>query len=384
VEFSEAIALSHDIASFGRSIEDMWSLATSTFNISLQHSAQYNMKRTINLINEKLDAATARLLRFADQGLNKYQELQVEEYTKNLSIGIWGSYADLRPSRKAMIFDKIGINLDAQKQILTNENRFVFRVIRMSLESITLDDYLPNSSKLDNNGLQKCIILGDLITIDLLKSPPDSYSIRAKRWTIRDKSSHSLTLQKSPYPSTVTMRCAFKVPEEVFMTDDVTLSRWIEEESRWSDEGITDFTYSESTRQAQFYSIVVGTFALIKRRNVDMPYRKWSLQPLRNPPGENTETPTGSIFEQMARFTIATQKHEVAIDLVGTKVKLVRPICKQLNDLIGVEMLPGTLLRQLQRRGINIWPVPKVAKDDLAKDREYKVMIVNYYLVCFI
>lgn len=366
--------MAQEIAAFARSIQDMWSLGTSTYNVPLQKSAQFNLVRVSHVIGEKLDNATTRLLRYADQSLNKFQELQIEESTKDLGIALWGSYADMRPIRKAIVFEKIGVNIDVPKQILANESKFLFRVIRLPIETITLSDYLPNAKKTDASGMMNRYILGDLIVIELLKSPPDSFSLRAKKWVMRDKSSLSLVLQKSTYPSSVTFRCSIRVPDELFMTEDVTLSRWDEQQGVWTDEGITDYQFSEANRLVQFYSVVVGTFALVKPRNVDMPYKRWTLQPLRSL--IVNDNPIDNIANQMARFTISTQKHEVVIDLVGTKVKLVRPVGKQLNDIIGVEMNGGVLLKQLQKRGINLWPEPKTSIDDRVKDdKEFKVVL---------
>lgn len=150
-----------------------------------------------------------------------------------------------------------------------------------------------------------------------------------------------------------------KVPDEVIMSDDVTLMWYDNETNSWKTDGITDFQYTESNKTAQFYVTIVGIFALVKERTNDFPYKKWSMSPIRqnNLPISN-DPEILNMNERVARFSITTQGNiEIVIDIVGTKVKLIRPGNRQLSDLINVELTIGALLRTLAKRGINLLPI---------------------------
>lgn len=150
-----------------------------------------------------------------------------------------------------------------------------------------------------------------------------------------------------------------KVPDDVIMSDDVTLMWYDNETNSWKSDGITDFQYTESNKTAQFYVTIVGIFALVKERTNDFPYKKWSISPIRqnNLPSLN-DNDNSNMNEKVARFSITTQGNiEIVIDIIGTKVKLIRPVNRQLSDLINVELSVGVLLRTLGKRGINLLPI---------------------------
>jgi hypothetical protein len=197
--------------------------------------------------------------------------------------------------------------------------------------------------------------------IDILRPPPVANSIRAKKWVVRDKSTLSTTLQKSAYPSSVACRCFIYIPNEIFMTEDTTMAIWDEAKQQWTEEGITDFQYVESTRQVQFYTTAVGLYGLIRSRTSDMPYKSWKLHPVRYIEKITDVSSSGNRntnFERHVRLTVETQRFEIVIDIIGTVCKLVKPNVDQLKDIIGIEHTPGALFHKLQRRGINLFPTP--------------------------
>jgi hypothetical protein len=334
-------------------------------NSGHQISAEENVGRCLVQINDKLDAATAQVLRVGDSKLNDRQEMHIEEYSAGVSVGIWGSYADIRPIRKSVQFEQQGIQIDVPKQILQHDANFVFKTTRISLDPFSISAY--RSPVNAERGQQ--YVVGDLVTVDILRSPPPSLNLRAKKWVIRDRSAASQTVQKSPYPSSVNCKAIFKVPDEVYMSDDVSMKVWDEESGDWVDDGLSDYQYIEATSSAQFYFTVVGTFALVKNRSSDFPYKKWSLSPVRNAPTPTDINAIARNYETIARVAVQTPRGlDVVIDIVGTKVKLIKPNTKFLSDLIGVEMPTGALLRALLRRGVNLLPVIPASSDALKKD----------------
>ena len=70
-------------------------------------------------------------------------------------------------------------------------------------------------------------------------------------------------------------KCSFKVPDEIVMSDSIRVAIWNDEKQSWVEDGLTEYTYTESSRTFQFYSTVVGIIALVKDRIADFPYKKW-------------------------------------------------------------------------------------------------------------
>lgn len=376
-ELKEVFDLTQVIQNVGQCVEYKWSDSLMHQNLAGQISSEKNALRCLSQIVQKVDCATARLLRFADSQLNDRSELHLEQYSESVSIGLWGSFADIRPIRKSVIFEKQGVQIDVPKQILQHDSGFVFRVMRIALEPFTLSSYRSSGSSTTGEKY----VVGDLLTIDILRPPPQAFNLRAKKWVMRDKSAASLAVQKCAYPSSVNCKVLFRVPDDVAMSDDITVMCWDDENKTWVDDGITDFQYSESNCMAQFYTTVVGTFALVKDRAADFPYKKWSLSPLRNIPNSSNPNCIEDNYERIARFAVQTPKNEVVIDIIGTKVKLVKPNAKYLSDLIGVEMAAGTLLRKLLRRGINLLPIIP-PESQLKKDSVLEEAVLQHIARC--
>lgn len=95
--------------------------------------------------------------------------------------------------------------------------------------------------------------------------------------------------------------------------------------------------------------------ALVKDRVVDAPYKKWSMS-VEKPLAAGVKAPT---YEKLSRVTIASQKHEIVIDVTESTCRLLKPTTKVFADLIGCDMTPGKLLYLLQRRGLNFLPTSR-------------------------
>ncbi len=127
-------------------------------------------------------------------------------------------------------------------------------------------------------------VVGDLVYFDILYAPAQPFNLRAKKWLIRDNSSNSTAIRKASYPSSVACRMFIKVPDHISLSDDLRIAVWNEDHQDWVEDGITDYQYSEATRIVQFYVTTTGIFALVKRRLIDMPLKKWSLYPVLDKP----------------------------------------------------------------------------------------------------
>lgn len=343
----EVLDLSRQLIEVARTVDDVWVDLFAAGKLREQVQASRNIALCVKLLREKLDVATADVLKYADEKLNDKAEFNLEESIDGLSFGMWASYSETRPIRRSIQFDKVGVQIDIPKQILAQDTWFVHRITRLSVESTLYDSYEMHDLAAAMAASPRYLI-GDLMMIDILIPPPAAVSIRAKKWSIRDVSSRSMNVQYSPYPSSVACRVYIKIPDEIVMSDDVTIACWDEEKRDWTDTGIAEFQFSEQTRTCQFQLTTTGIFGLVRDRKLDLPFRKWSLAPVRELGNE--------WYERQARFTVQTDKVELTMDVIGSQVKLLRPVSKQFSDLIGVPYSPGQLLRRLQRRGVNIMP----------------------------
>jgi hypothetical protein len=126
-------------------------------------------------------------------------------------------------------------------------------------------------------------VVGDLIHFHLLVAPPLTHTsyVRRSKWIMRDASKSAQSLQLlSSYPGNAACKLWVKIPDSVCMTDDLRLCVWHEESKSWSESGIADFQYNESLRMIQCYLTTCGTFALVKKRVHELPYKRFRLFPV--------------------------------------------------------------------------------------------------------
>ena len=440
-------------------VENVWSESLATRNDIARSKALQNLITLREIIYEKIDIATMKALAYSDEQLDDRSELNIEATAHRLSFGLWVSFADIRPMRRGIVFESLGIQFDLQKQVLQQHDNFVFRVIRMPIVAYNLQAYdidpetiasilaslepTPSSNKneeevteeneevssgsravtpkasprplstTDNIKVPSKYIVGDLLIFDILFAPPPAYHLRQRKWTMRDTSNSATKLRKSVYPSSVPSRMVWKIPETVLMSDDMRVAVWSEEQKDWVEDSISDYQYNEATRSVTFYITTVGIIALVKKRTVDLPYKKWNLAPVVYKPinaliaaklkvsdpsdlkaptlvvptqpveeGEDevksnhssrselpTTTTTSTLttshsvessstnyFERYTRLTVHTQSNEIVIDIAGSLCTLVKPVSPVFADLLGEPMNPGTLLRRLLRKGVNLLP----------------------------
>ena len=96
----------------------------------------------------------------------------------------------------------------------------------------------------------------------------------------------------------------------------------------------------------------MGTFALVKNRTADFPYKTWNLAPHR----DFAAGPASA--DKLARLSMSVGGTDLTIGITGVTgmCAVARTNAKALLDLINVSMLPGRLLTELQRRGVNLLP----------------------------
>jgi len=304
-DLQPTLSLIKNVERIARAVEDVWSESLATGNHSMRMKALDNLHSLKQIMLEKLDIATMKLLRFSDSHLNDRSEMNIEEAAENLVLGIWASFADVRPIRKSVLFESIGIQIDIQKQLLQNPHEnYVFRVIRLPIVTYNFEAYdIPSEIKIvaatDNDALDRDggeekasptagassypskYVVGDLFIFELLNTTESPFYLRARKWTMRDNSSTSTKLRKvASYPSSVPCRVQMKVPEHLVMSDDTRIAVWDDAAKDWTEDGVSEFTYTENNRQAQFYITTIGILALVKPRTACFPYSSWSMAPV--------------------------------------------------------------------------------------------------------
>jgi len=343
---SEMLGVVGNIERIAQAAEESWCNSFAKKDYAAQSRLHTYLGEFASLILDKVDQATAHLLHFVENHLNTKLELEIEESTNGVFVGMWASLQEgssMRPGRKSVQLEKMGLQLDIPKQVL-QQNPFVHRVVKVPIDMFTAGAYAhaPTSSKL---------LLSDLYYVDIIVPPPLPFSLRAKKWLIRDSTDGEHSLRKISYPSSVPCKFFIKVPEEVIMSDDVKVALWNPDTKEWAEDAVSDFQYSESTRLVQFLMSTVGLLAFVRSRTIDFPFKRWSLGPMRS-----SNSSDGAVPEQRARFTLHTQRFEVVIDVTGTSCCLAKAFNKAVTNLVGVKMAPGVLLGKLQKRGVCILP----------------------------
>ena len=101
-----------------KSVEQVWGDAIAKGDNEAVTSTTNYFERINAVILNNLDHGTAHFLRFVDKHLNDKFEVSVEEQAGKVMMGFWGSMSDMRPIRKSVQFDTMGIQMDIPKQIL--------------------------------------------------------------------------------------------------------------------------------------------------------------------------------------------------------------------------------------------------------------------------
>ena len=349
-DIKEAVKYVGSVAELATNVEMCWAKALSSNDDEGMRRSYGFMQKLNNMILEKIDHATSYALRFVDDIVNERSEFQIEEESMGVKLGIWGNISEMRPIRKAVQFENMNIQVDVPKQILSQDSKFNLRVIQIPIDTFSIMAYDKELSKTLQSTKH---VVGDLYYIDFLFSPSQPFTLRPKKWTIRDRSPASLALRKSPYPSSVQCKCSFKVPDNVIMTDDIRVAFWNEEKRGWTEDGLTEYVYREDTRTFQFYTTNVGILALVKDRVADAPYKSWSLS-VKKPANGGMKSPE---YEKLTQLTISNQVSETVIEINESTCKLIS--ATQKLDICGVPMPAGQLLYKLQRRGVNFLPTPR-------------------------
>eukprot|EP01035_Chromulina_nebulosa_P036669 gene36669-49422_t len=173
-ELKDALEQIGHIVQVASTMSEVWSLHLSNSNLPGQEQSIKVLDTLRELIQEKLDSATVKLLRFADSQLNEKQELSLEEVAGSFSVGMWANYNEIRPIRKSVQWERVGVHLDIPKQLLSQNEKFVYRLVRMPISTYNFSAYSLGQDTLSKGKF----IVGDVIVFDILHTAPASTYLR--------------------------------------------------------------------------------------------------------------------------------------------------------------------------------------------------------------
>lgn len=366
---ADSIDLIRRIETVATTVRNRWSDCLADGDAEGQSRCLSYLTHFSKTVTELIDRGTACYLRNpppapVERGGSSHgageKDIHVEEIASNVMVAMWASLTDRPGNRKSVQFEKLGVQLDIPKQVFA-AGKLVHRVARMSMETFNLHPYGPapadaapaSGERTPSMYTSNKIVVGDLYVMEILFPQKESHTIVSRKWVMKDNSAASFAIQRSQYPSSVACRCFLKVPDTVVMSNDVRIAVWNEEGREWVEDGIAEYQYSESTRTVQFHLTCVGTFALVKNRTVDLPYKRWAITPHR----DLSQSGGGSSLSgKLARLSVTVGAVDLTIGVSNSKCHLAKTNSKALLDLMNVHMTPGVLLTLLQNRGVNLLP----------------------------
>mgnify|MGYP003385515898 CR=1 FL=1 len=384
--FEESLDLVRKIEEVSKLVKIRWGECLANKDSKGQTQCLEYLIEFSNCIIETIDKGTAIKLRTTSlnpDSQEKGQDMYVEESATNVMVGMWTNLdgrINYPGNRKQAVFPHIGWQVDIPKLVLAVQTpakeqvKFVYRIVRMPLETFNLQTYEESSPGLTPRKLalisNSKVVVGDLYIYEMLAAQKDSFKIASRNWILKDNSESSKCITRKEYPVNAVTKCYITLPQSVvFSINDVRVNRWDDEKNEFTEDGIENYEYLEEKRQITFCIKELGTFALVKDRVVDFPYKRWTMSPHR-------DLSAAVKYDQFAKFFVQAGTVELTIAIAGSRCYLAKSNSKALVDLLNVSMMPGMLLILLQGRGVNLVPT----KMDAARTEALtikKVCLVN-------
>jgi cancer susceptibility candidate protein 1 len=166
-------------------------------------------------------------------------------------------------------------------------------------------------------------------------------------------------LKNQPFPESTTgnaienpVEVSFKIPTYVFVGDDITALKigvWDAAKQEWSTDYIA-FGKEESkkdARQILFTTTKFAPMAMLQSRCMDYPYKNWWLR---------------CVSEDVAILDLWTKRIHLVFEIHPLTIKLIDCDIPEVQHLTNTMYLPGYLLFELQKCGINLLPRDEDAK----------------------
>uniref|UniRef100_A0A7S1G676 IC97/Casc1 N-terminal domain-containing protein n=1 Tax=Bicosoecida sp. CB-2014 TaxID=1486930 RepID=A0A7S1G676_9STRA len=227
-------------------------------------------------------------------------------------------------------------------------------------------------------GTSRDVPLGGVMYVEMLRLPPGSKQVLT--WTLQQVTAETKTVTRLPHPmkdqvgaaaAAQALKIRFTMPKHVIMpsapegddgVDDakdaeekpadapgppIRVAHWDAAAGVWSEEGITEAEYAPDSRLVTFHTSRLTAMAVVQPRHMHLPFFSWQLVP---------SSPEETVL------SIESQRFTVSIEITPAKVRLLEPAIPELEEMLGVPMLPAQLLQALARSGLVIDPIDEDAK----------------------
>jgi cancer susceptibility candidate protein 1 len=309
---------------------------------------------------EKLDFATANVMKNAEEYANDKRGCQVAAQEGDLRFGIWINLA-MKPFRlKVVDYRSTGIVTDIPKPC--------------SLQSVAIRTlYLP-FTHIKGLGSYKGteVPIGGVLHLDMLRLPKAVR--RVKEWEMSRVSSLSAGVERMHYPPGASpadhaaslnaqpFRIKVTMPQDLVVQNEPVVAYWDNGAKKWSSEGVAEVVFEPTSRLLSFHTTKLTPIAIIQQNHIDLPFERWSITPTRL---------------GCATATFEAKRFAVNVAIEGSMCTLVGPIQPELQSLIGKAMEPGQLFTELSLRGINLCPKDDDAGNCLQEGQQAPICVKN-------
>lgn len=138
------------IEKLAKAVEDVWVNSMTKKDYARRDRALGDLQALHDLVMEKIDHATLKILRYYEKHINDKYIMHIDEIASQISVGFWASYEEPRPAgmKRPQPWENLGAHLEViPKNLLQQADRYVFRVIRTPIVTYNLrayhDDKLP-------------------------------------------------------------------------------------------------------------------------------------------------------------------------------------------------------------------------------------------------
>lgn len=138
------------IEKLAKAVEDVWVNSMTKKDYAKRDRALGDLQALHDLVMEKIDHATLKILRYYEKHINDKYIMHIDEIASQISVGFWASYEEPRPAgmKRPQPWENLGAHLEViPKNLLQQADRYVFRVIRTPIVTYNLrayhDDKLP-------------------------------------------------------------------------------------------------------------------------------------------------------------------------------------------------------------------------------------------------
>jgi hypothetical protein len=279
-KMEDAMRKCHESEELVGDLMELYCKAREDGDVARQDWCMHYIRKIRALEVDQIDEATSYLLQYIEkQEVNTHLQVYLSWGAQNddIKVGFWGHLQSKGFRAKQIDHPKIQIGLDLPKSIALQS---MGQCIGVRTFYTTFD----NANSEDGSQMS----VGGMIRVDLLSIPP--FSKRVKTWTIRQVPSPGHELMRLPYPNTEQhsastaiaaqpCKIEYKVPANVLVPKNPTVSWWDASEKKWSTEGITEISWESEMRKIAFFSQRLAAFSMTQERHLDLPYDHWSIRP---------------------------------------------------------------------------------------------------------